>query len=303
MTLVFTFTVLTLGVVSFLLWPLLRRHPARRDHEQHDMTVYRAQLAEVDNDIERGLLTKAQAEAIRTEIHRRMLAVEDAELAAAASVRRKPVRESRKIAAVIMAITLPAAAAGLYLFMGTPSLPGKPFAEHLSNPHESALTESAEKMQAELLKKPGIDGYQRLANVFLMMRRYTDATGAYQKAIELGANDALIWSELGEAVALANDGAVVPEAMSAFYKALKLDRKDARARFYIGLAETQIGDFKKAVAIWKDLLRESKPDAPWSAMLKEHIESYAKEGGFDPASIKPAPPPKLKLGGGMLPGQ
>ena len=70
------FFILTLGVTASLAWPLLRRRKVSSGCENPDIVVYREQLTEVDNDIRRSLLTKAQAEAVRTEIHRRMLAEE-----------------------------------------------------------------------------------------------------------------------------------------------------------------------------------------------------------------------------------
>ena len=83
---------------------------------------------------------------------------------------------------------------------------------------------------------------------------------------------------------------VVPEAHAAFTKALKFDKRDARARFYLGLAETQINESRRAVAIWRDLEKDSPPDAPWLSMVKEHIATFAKEGGFDPTTVPPEPP-------------
>jgi len=239
--------------------------------EKRDITVYREQLAEVDNDIERGLLTKAQAEAVRTEIHRRMLAVEDAELAAVPGSRRPAGPRARKIYAALIAVLLPLMTAALYLWLGSPALPGRPFADRMNDPGFS-LAYSAEEMKSKLEQTPSIEGYKHLAGTLSIMKHHAAAAEAYQKAVDLGDNDAVTWSEMGEEVVLANDGVVVSEALGDFYKALKQNPKDARARFYIGLAEKQIGNLKKAVFIWKKLLKDSAPDAPWIIMLKEHIE-------------------------------
>ena len=134
MTLAAIFFVLTLGVIACLVAPLLRRHETWQKHEKRDIVVYREQLAEVDNDIKRGLLTKAQAEAVRTEIHRRMLAVEDAKLAAVPGSHRAISPRARKISAALIAALLPVVAAILYLQLGAPELPGKPFAGRMNDP-------------------------------------------------------------------------------------------------------------------------------------------------------------------------
>ena len=89
---------------------------------------------------------------------------------------------------------------------------------------------------------------------------------------------------------MTSGGAVVPEALLAFTNSLGKDPHGERSRFYIGLAEAQIGNLKQAVAIWRDLEKSSDPDAPWLPMLREHIAAFAKQGGFDPASVPPSPP-------------
>ena len=67
---------LTVLALVFLIVPLARKvksdgvAPGRADF---DITVYKDQLAEVDRDLERGVLSEDQALAARTEIERRML--------------------------------------------------------------------------------------------------------------------------------------------------------------------------------------------------------------------------------------
>jgi len=194
-----------------------------------------------------------------------------------------------KTSAVLIALLLPVMAFGLYIILGVPELPGKPFAERTQD-LDFVLASAMKDVQVKLDKSPSVAGYRQLAEAFYMMRHYTDAAGAYHKAVDLGDNTALTWSEMGESIALANGGMVVPEALNDFHQALKRDPKEARARFYIGLRAAQNKDFRKAVSIWKGLQKDSAPDASWSDIVSKHIEIYAKEGGFDPASIKPSKP-------------
>jgi cytochrome c-type biogenesis protein CcmH len=294
MTLVLVFLVLTLAITTVLVRPLLCRRPAGTGHEKREIAVYREQLAEVDQDIERGLLTKAQAETVRTEIHRRMLATEDAALAEKHEDRKPVSHRSRKVLAGFVIVLLPVAAVILYLLLGAPELPGRPFASRVNEP-DIVLATGVKKMQAQLDKAPSADGYKHLAGALYMLKRYAASTDAYQKAIDLGDNEALTWSEMGENIVLGNDGAVVPEALDDFYQALKRDSKDARALFYVGLSEAQRNNPRKAVSIWKELQQDSSPDAPWFAMVKEYIEDYARKGKFDPASIRASQPSEQAL--------
>ena len=194
----------------------------------------------------------------------------------------------KKAYAVFIAFLLPVLAIVLYIMLGAPDLPGKPFASRVKDP-DFILATMVKETQQKLNQSPNQEGYRRLAEAFYMMKHYTAAAEAYQKAIDLGDNSAMTWAEMGESLVLAN-GSVTPEAHVDFYKALKRDPKDARARFYIGLGEAQKKNYSRAVSIWKGIQKDSPAGAQWSALISKHIEIYAKEGGFDPASVQPSFP-------------
>ncbi len=289
MTLWIIFAALTIGTLGLLVVPLMRRAapaPARVDY---DIVVYRDQLAEVARDVERGLLTTEQAAAAKTEIHRRMLAAEDAELREPKGEFRTGGKKLRLAAVLVIVIGLPAGSLAVYNRLGSPELPGQPFASRQADP-EFRLTELAARLAADLQQKPDADGYVTLARTYTSMRRYSEAAAAFQQAIQLGAVNAENLSDMAESIVLSNDGQVVPEARQAFKEVLVLDKDDPRARFYLGLAKAQVGEYREAVSIWRDLESGSREGAPWLPMLKEHIQQYAKLGGFDPATINPVPP-------------
>ena len=291
MILTFILVALTIATLGLLLFPLLRKKTETAQRVDYDIVVYRDQLAEVDKDVARDLLTVDQAAAARAEIYRRMLAAEDAEEAVLATGIKKTGEgfRGRLILMLGLLIFVPMGAGALYFYLGSPELPGKPYAER-KNSSEFALATEAEQLAAQLESTPDSVGFKRLADTYFTLRRYDEAVAAYKKIIEREGGSATIWSELGESLALGHEGLVVPEAHAAFTKALQLDPQDSRARFYLGLAETQINEPRRAVAIWRDLEKDSPPDAPWMPMVKEHIASFAKDGGFDPLSVPPAPP-------------
>jgi cytochrome c-type biogenesis protein CcmH len=284
--------IILICTVAGLVIPLLRKTadngPARVDY---DITVYRNQLTEIDQDIERGILTKDQAAAARTEIHRRMLAAEDAETKIAP--RHTTTRRSQLAMAGFIAFAVTVASMLLYAFLGTPELPSHPTASRTTT--EIAAAKAATQLAAEAEKHPSAETYKKLATIYSMMHDFEKAMDAWRHTIKLTPKDAEAWAQMGETIVMASDGAVVPQAMQAFIHALELDPHDPRSQFYLGLAETQIGNIKKAVAIWRRLEKQSKSDADYLPMLKEHIESFAKEGNFDPATIKPERPPLATL--------
>jgi cytochrome c-type biogenesis protein CcmH len=284
------FAILCILVVVLLAIPVLKGGadaPARVDY---DIVVYRSQLTEIEQEIERGLLTAEQADAARAEIYRRMLAAEDAELERPHRFRLGGGKTARIVAIVAIGLCVPGGAALVYHSLGSPDLPGKPYFWRIHNDPDFVVASSADQLAKILEASPSASGYQQLGRMEFSARQYEQAANAYRRAIELGANEAVTWSEFGEALVVSSDGVVVPEAMKAFTHAVALEPRSERSRFYLGLSEAQIGNVREAVAIWRDLERTSEPDAPWLPMLREHIKAYAKQAGFDPASVPPAPP-------------
>ena len=286
MTLGLILVVLTLAVLLALLFPLLRKPDDAAQRVDYDIVVYRDQLAEIDMDVERAQLTSDQAVAARAEIYRRILAAEDADVAALKS---NGSRRGRLLLAGFLFILIPMGAGTLYAYLGSPELPAKPYAERKNDPEFVGATK-AEELKAQLTQHPSVEGFTRLAGMYFSLRMYDQAAGAYQKIIEINGGDATLWSELGEVIVLSQGHRVVPDARAAFAKALSFDPHEARAQFYLGLAEVQINEPRRAVAIWRNLEKVSAEDAPWLPMIREHIASVAKQGGFDPLSVTPEPP-------------
>lgn len=293
-------TGLTLLAVAALVVPIFRGRVALRPRLDDDLKVFRDQLAEVDRDIELGVLKPEQAEAVRTEVRRRMVS-------AAATKDDAVVGDGKylKVVAVVVAVAVPAASIGLYRGMGSPELPDQPYlqvqAARLGGGHDVAAVQAmVDKLAARLKGQPmDPDGWLMLGRSYRTLGRNDDAVAALGKATSQAPGSALAWSMLGEAIAAANQGMVVSDARDALLRSVRLDPQDARARFYLGLARSQIGDAKGAIAVWRDLEAESPADAPWYAQLKAKIAEVSKGSGIDPLTI--APRGELALSGTASP--
>ena len=114
---------LTSLALAILLVPLLLRRHTGASREAYNLAVYRDQLAEVERDLGRGLLSPEQAEMARAEIGRRILALPPAQTSGTSS-------SSAPFAiATIAVLLLPFAAWLVYERLGSPVLPDQPFAE------------------------------------------------------------------------------------------------------------------------------------------------------------------------------
>ncbi len=283
---------LTSLAVGLLLLPLLSRERPPQSREAYNLAVYRDQLAEIDRDLGRGLLSTGQAETARAELGRRILALGGEET---------PLLPSPKplVAAVVAILAMPVAALLIYAAIGSPGLPDQPFAERseggaggtTDSAQQMNMQEALAKLRAHLATKPeDLTGWLLLARSEVGLGRYREGAEAYARAAELSSNRPDIAAEWGEAQVLAA-GSVTPAAAKAFEAGLKDKASAPKSRYYLALAKLEHGDWRGALRDWSDLAADSPPDAAWQPLLRQRIAEVAKAEGIDPASIAPAAAP------------
>lgn len=117
------------------------------------------------------------------------------------------------------------------------------------------------------------DAWTALGAARFDLGEFAAAAAAYEKAVALAPNAAGLWSALGEARVMASErDPMPPAALEAFDKALALDAKDPRARYFLAVKKDVDGDHKGAIADWFALLDDTPQGAPWEADLRRTIE-------------------------------
>ena len=275
--------------VAILLVPLLLRGRVPASREAYNLAVYRDQIAELDRDIGRGVLTEDQAEAARAEIGRRILALSPAATATGSA---SPVPYA---IAVVAIIALPFAAWSLYAALGSPATPDQPFASRTAAVTETAeaaaaphdMAEAVAKLTQHLKEQPDdLNGWILLARSQMSVGNFKEAANAYSHAAKLSTDNLDVLGDWGEAQVLAAGGTVTPAARDAFEKTLHDADNAPRSRYYLALATMQQGDTKGALQQWVDLEAESPADADWLPMLRQRITETAGTLGVDPAALK-----------------
>lgn len=295
MTLFLIAGLLAAGVVLALIRPLLRAEDRAAPAAAFNAAVYRDQLTELDRDLARGVLNKAEAEAARAEIGRRLLAETRAGEGGAATRGARVLR----IAIIAAAVALPLAAGALYLQTGAPDLPDQPLAERAkarqaaeaADPARTEMKTLVAKLAGKLEQRPDdAEGWTLLARSYVSLERYADAAAAFQRAMDItGGSDSALLGEYAEARVLANGGVMDIEALSTFQDILAENPKDPQARFYVGLGKAQSGDAAGALADWKALLADSPADAPWVPALRGQIARLDPEAAKAPAAPASGP--------------
>lgn len=143
-------------------------------------------------------------------------------------------------------------------------------------PTIAELRESAESSDAEA--GPWAD----LAFAHFQRGEFTDAAAAYEKAVAIDENAAVLWSAMGESLVYAEDNATLDAdplpaaAVAAFEKAVAIDPTDPRARYFLMVQKDLAGDHEGAIEGWLKLLSESPAGAPWESDLIQTIQQVGK---------------------------
>lgn len=150
------------------------------------------------------------------------------------------------------------------------------------NPGLPPVDELIERLVARLRQNPkDVEGWRTLGWSYFNLQRFDEAATAYAKAIELNPNIADFYDARGEALVRAANGTVTAESQQAFSDALRLDSKEPRARFFIGLAKVQAGDKVAALDAWIALANDIGTSDPTAPELRQHIAELAKELDVD----------------------
>lgn len=291
---------IAIAAVAALALPLFRNRIGEADPAEFDLEVYRDQIAELERDCERGVLTQEEMAAARTEIARRMLA---------ADARRSQQFDQRSkngeaqswtagatVVAATIAIMVPVGAILLYLQVGAPGRPDMPYKTRADQAtvdvDEHVIQMMTQLERAAEADPDNAETWLNLAMAYKQQQRFRESAAAFVKGFALRPATPMLNSEYGETLVLAAQGTVTADARDAFEKVLVERPNDIRARHYLALADFQAGRTQAALDGWVALIEISPADAPWIGVIREYIGQAATDLGIDIADIMPNPRPR-----------
>lgn len=265
-------------VILLVLRPLLHGASGAVVEHTPEVDIYKDQLAEVEQDIARGVISEGDAEAAKTEIARRLLAAAEAQEAAEAKDGSSGIAGAAIIGLAALAVSLAA-----YSYTGSPHLPDQPKSERAAQaPTNQDLPNLVSQVEEQLQKRPNdVRGWSVLGPAYMRLRRFSDAADAFRKAAALAPKNADLQTSLGEALTMSEAGLVTADAHAAFEAALGLNPTQAKARFYLGIAAYQDGRKKEAITRWKELLADAPANAPWRRTVLSHIQRAEGAGSAE----------------------
>ena len=278
------FALLVALALLITLPPLLRQPKAAG--RATDLAVYRDQLKELEADLERGLISTAEAEAARNEIKRRILATSESQTQSPSTAPSRP-------AAIAVGLAVVAVSLGVYIALGRPTLPSRFYdakteQDASGNQMLAEINGMVERLAAKLKAEPNDPkGWRMLGWSYVQLGRVKEGIDALARAVTLDPGNAALRSQYGEALVQDADGTITPDVLAAFDEALKRDPKDPRARFYKGLSLVQSGKEKDALDLWLQIIRDAPADAEWLPGLRAQAQELATKLKLDPKTTVP----------------
>ncbi|MBK6412169.1 hypothetical protein [Sphingopyxis sp.] len=184
-------------------------------------------------------------------------------------------------AILIAAFVLLAAAIGYAIWRDSAPSGAIPAAQNAAGPSDQLAA-----LEARTKSEPNsAEAWTALGAARFDLSNFAGAAAAYEKATVLSPESAGLWSALGEARVMGSDSDPMPAAaLAAFDKAIALDAKDPRARYFLAVKKDIGGDHHGAINDWFALLADTPQGAPWEADLRRTIEQVGQIHKIDVTS-------------------
>jgi len=277
--------------LAFVVLPLWRSRVRNNDvvRDAANLEIFRDQIAEMDADLANGLLTPELYEQGKRELQARVLdEVKSPEGEGGRA------RDPHRKLAIALALLIPVASLMLYAMVGNLNafLPqSSPVAGNSAFGtvgSEAGLDELKKKLQSD---PDNAEGWLVLARSYAQFGRFPEAVSAYRKLVQLVPNEAQMWFELADSLAMANNQSMLGEPTALVEKALSIDPAHQNALALAGSAAMERGDYSAAIRHWEALLKQLPKDSEQAKMVagglaQAHQFKKMSERGQGPAMPK-----------------
>jgi len=284
------FIVLALSMVmcvaGVLMWVLLRQRPVVTNASQAkaNAKVYRDQIADLDREHESGHISDSEWQQSRDELSLRLL--EDT------SAQDDPVAKQEKPAlwtAVLVAVALPLAAMGMYMWVGEPDALNPMAVQSSEKGDPAQLLQMAESLAQKLNDKPdNLQGWVMLGRTYRTLEKFDASVQAYDRALKLSADDDLKLERV-EVLAMKSQGNFEGEPWDIILDILQKDPQHYAALLMAGSASYAHEKYADALSYWQKARKPLTPDNPDVPGLDEAIASVQQKLGITPKPLQTQP--------------
>jgi cytochrome c-type biogenesis protein CcmH len=284
--------------LAFLLPALLGKGEAKADAITRDaanIAILRAQLKELDSDLESGLLQQEQYELARNELQKRVLE----EVNSAEPQMPQTIRTSLK-PAIALVIAVPALAVGLYLYLGNPAALN-PLALQKNMPEvtREQVEDMVKRLAQRMETNPEPKGLALLARSYTSMGRFADAAAMYGKLSALMPKDPDVLIDWADTLAMAQGRSLEGEPEKLIKRAIAMNPNHPKALALAGSIDYVHKDYAGALKYWRHMMTLVQPESDLAQVVGPGIEQAqaALNGSSSKAASAKQMAPKVLLTG------
>jgi cytochrome c-type biogenesis protein CcmH len=275
-----------------------------------DITAAKQQLQQLAEFHASGALSREAYDEGRTQLERRILdwVLRDAsEGEAVGAPSAKPLAgPSRRLLTMLAGVVVLVAAAGYGWTVYSSSGAAGTVASGLEGggatagdgagvgkPHATNFDQIAamtEKLAVKLQDKPqDAEGWAMLARSYSVLGRNPEAIKAYEKAVALRADDAVLLADFADALAIKNNRSLAGEPMKLVERALKIDPRNLKALSLAGTHAFEKKDYAGAVKFWDQVVQFGAADNSFVEQVQPSLAEARQLAGLPPAAKVAAP--------------
>lgn len=284
-TFVLLATLLTAIVLLLVLLPLRNRPaPAPGAAAAVNVSLYRDQLRELDEDLAAGTIDRERHAEARADLERRLLEDTDGSTVAPASpVNPRGIRGT----VLALAVIVPVITVSLYLVTGTPDALMKdavaPESAHAVTPQQ--VEQMISKLAARLKDTPDdAEGWLMLGRSYAALNRFKEAAPAYAKAAALIPDSAQVMVDYADVLAMSLGRRLAGEPEKLVMRALEIDPGNLKALAMAGTIEFDKKNYAVAIAHWQKLVTALPPDSEIAGSVRSSIAEARSLAGMKPES-------------------
>ncbi|MET0051050.1 MAG: c-type cytochrome biogenesis protein CcmI [Candidatus Thiodiazotropha sp.] len=297
---------LTFLAMAFVALPLLRKNVNTGvTSDELNLAIFKQQLAELDNDLEAGILEQARYDAARTDLEKELLTDIDAD-------QEKQTRQRKSGQAMAaVALLVPIAALTIYQVIGFPDIISRLGTQTAATgmpPHGSAtgapgqdqglppMEVLVERLAAKLKEQPdNLEGWIILGRSYMTMNNYPAAIEAYKTALNLDDQNVNLLLAYGEALAASHGNDFTGQAAPLIQKAYTLAPQDPNVLWLNGVLAYQSNQFQQAIDHWQGLRSSLTPQSSELESVNAAIDDARSQLGLGPE--EPELPSIVQAGG------
>ncbi len=269
-----------LVVVVWVVWPLVyTKKDVSPDLQSVNSKLLETQIAELEADLQQGVIEKEQYEAAKLDLQRTFL-----ETATESDIQPSLHAKSDPFLIALLILILPMSAYFIYKQVGTdPELiqymADQPKGGVSSHGPGNDINAMLVAVRAKANNDPkDIESWQMLAQILHIMKDIDGAEKAYAHLIKQGVNDADVFANYADVLASKAGGiSVDAPAFEWVQKALDINPTHQQALWIAGTAAYYSRDYDLAESYWNRLLAVLEPGSDAYRVISKNLEEVKRE--------------------------